>query len=132
LPDSNHETISQFALESHLPIEEEELDLVVFDFTVGGMSCVACSSTIERHMKSEFTGKKMTECAIALLTHKMSVTFKQSAFNEKMVSPQIICDEVEMIGFTCSLLSITEINAEAFKRRKTAAVTNFEVEASES
>jgi hypothetical protein len=55
----------------------------------------------------------MTECAIALLTHKMTVTFKRSAFIEKLVTPEIICDEVDMIGFECALMSITEINAEA-------------------
>ena len=98
--------------------DDEEANLVVFEFKVTGMTCVACSSTIERHMASEFTAKKMTECTIALLTHKMTVTFKGSAFIDKIVSPEMICDEIDMVGFECSLISITEINQEELKKKK--------------
>lgn len=61
-------------------------------------------------MKTEFGPKKMKDCQIALLTHKMNVTFAASVFLNKEVTPEAICDEVEMIGFGCDLLNMTEMN----------------------
>ena len=40
----------------------------------------------------------------------MNATFKASVFRSKEVTPEMICDEVEMIGFDCELLGINEIN----------------------
>ena len=83
--------------------------MVVFEFKVGGMKCVACSGTIENHMKREFGTKQMVEISVALLCHKMTVSFVYTAFIDKIVTPEIICDEIDMIGFDCELISITEV-----------------------
>ena len=37
-------------------------DLVKFEFKITGMTCVACSGSIENLMKMEFESKKMKEC----------------------------------------------------------------------
>jgi hypothetical protein len=57
-------------------------------------------------MHTEFDKKKMKECQLALLTHKMNLTFAASVFLNKEVTPEGICDEVEMIGFGCELLNM--------------------------
>jgi hypothetical protein len=74
------------------------------------MTCVACSSAVEQLMHNSFDKKKMLEVKIALLTHKMTVTFEASVFMEKIVTPEEICDEVDMIGFGCELLNVVELN----------------------
>ena len=55
----------------------------------------------------------MQEVSIVLLTHKLYATFPQRVFNEKIVTPEIICNTVLMIGFGCELLSMTEICEDA-------------------
>ena len=84
-------------------------DIVEMEFKVGGMTCVACSSSIERLMHNEFDSKGMISVCIVLLTHKMTLQLKSEVFNSKTVTPEMICDEVEMIGFECELLGISEI-----------------------
>lgn len=96
-------------------------DLVKFEFSITGMTCVNCSGTIEKLMHTEFDSKKMKECQIALLTHKMNLTFAASVFLSKEVTPEMICDEVEMIGFGCELLNMLEMNEKdhsSVKKRK--------------
>jgi len=76
---------------------------------------VACSSSIERLMHNSFDAKGMVKVSIVLLTHKMQVTFPQHVFDEKTVTPAIICNTVLMIGFNCELLGMTEISPEQRK-----------------
>ena len=76
------------------------------------MTCVACSSSVERLMHNEFDGKGMVSVTIVLLTHKMFAQFEASRFESKEVTPELIVDEVEMIGFDCELTGITEISQE--------------------
>ena len=59
----------------------------------------------------------MASVSIILLTHKMQATFPQRVFDEKIVTPQIICDKVLMIGFGCELLGMAEITDNAEKHR---------------
>jgi hypothetical protein len=40
------------------------------------MTCVACSGAIERLMNNEFKKRGMVDQQIALLTHKMTVSFE--------------------------------------------------------
>ena len=75
------------------------------------MTCVACSSSIERLMHNEFDGKGMVSVAIVLLTHKMTATFEAKRFSKKEVTPDMICDEIDMIGFEAELAGMTEISA---------------------
>ena len=95
--------------------------MVVFEFKVGGMTCVACSGTVENHMKKEFGPKQMVEINVALLCHKMTVSFNQSAFIDKIVTPEIICEEIDMIGFVCELISITEVQPDDLRKKIRAA-----------
>ena len=79
---------------------------------IGGMTCVACSSSIERLMHNEFDNKGMVSVIIVLLTHKMMVKFEAERYTSKEITPDIIVDEVEMIGFDCELSGIKEISSE--------------------
>ena len=60
-------------------------------------------------MHNEFDSKGMTDMKVALLTHKMMASFPAQSFIDKTVTPEMVCDEVDMIGFGCELLEITEI-----------------------
>jgi hypothetical protein len=78
-------------------------------------------------MHTEFDKKTMVDVQIALLTHKMSVTFESSVFIDKTVTPEGICDEVEMIGFGCELLNVVEVNRRdpsSIKKRRTIMKTD--------
>ena len=88
----------------------------MFEFKVTGMTCVACSGTIENAMKKEFSTKGMTDVQIALLTHKMTITFEANYFLDKRVTPDMICEEVECVGFDCELLSILEQNQKVVQK----------------
>ena len=79
------------------------------EFKVGGMTCVACSSSVERAMHNEFDKKSLVSASVVLLTHKLTVKFKAKVFNDKTVTPDMVVDEVEMIGFDCELLGINEL-----------------------
>lgn len=59
-------------------IEMAELgnrNLIEFTFKIEGMTCVACSNSIERLMHNSFDAKDMQSVSIVLLTHKMVTTF---------------------------------------------------------
>ena len=89
--------------------------LVEFEMKVGGMTCVACSSSIERLMHTEFDKKGMISVTIVLLTHKMMLKFEAERYTSKEVTPDMIVDEVEMIGFDCELSGIKEISSKEFQ-----------------
>ena len=69
----------------------EQEQLIEFTFKIEGMTCVACSSSVERLMHNSFDKKEMISVSIVLLTHKMIATFPQRVFLEKTVTPEIIC-----------------------------------------
>jgi len=54
----------------------------------------------------------MISVSMVLLTNKMFCTFAADVFHDKTVTPEMICDEVEMIGFDCALLSIAEMKGD--------------------
>jgi cation transport ATPase len=111
-------------------MSEHVEDLVEFLFTVSGMTCVACSNTVERLMKQSFSEKGMVEVNIVLLTCKMTARFKASAFTKKQVTPDIICEEVEMVGFECSLISMQELSAESLNPKGRRALERQDSEMS--
>jgi copper chaperone CopZ len=84
----------------------------MFEFAVSGMTCVACTSSIERLMHNEFDSRKMISVSMVLLTNKMFCTFAADVLHDKIVTPEMICEEVEMIGFDCALLSIAEMKGD--------------------
>ena len=55
--------------------------LIEFTFKIDGMTCVACSSSIERLMHNSFDAKGMASVSIVLLTHKMVASFPQELFS---------------------------------------------------
>lgn len=107
-------------------VEERVTDKVVFEFNVQGMSCVACTGSIERLVKTTFGSHGLVTCSIVLLTSKMFCTFEAVVFHDKEVTPEKVCEEVEAIGFSCSLISITEMKGEEqlAKKRKKQVSTN--------
>ena len=82
------------------------------------MTCVACSGSIERLIHNEFDKKSLVTVSIVLLTNKMFCTFEAHVFNDKKVTPEMICEEVDMIGFECCLISITEMKGEEQLNKK--------------
>ena len=83
------------------------LSVIEYEFAIEGMTCVACSSSIERLMHSKYDSQGMKSVAIVLLTHKMTATFDSNEDVER-VNPEKICQSVLSIGFGCSLLRISE------------------------
>lgn len=60
-------------------------------------------------MHSSFDDRKMKEVSIVLLMHKMVCTFELEAYEKKEITPEEICEEIEMIGFDCELTQISEL-----------------------
>ena len=56
-------------------VELGNRNLIEFTFKIEGMTCVACSNSIERLMHNSFDAKDMQSVSIVLLTHKMVTTF---------------------------------------------------------
>ncbi len=82
------------------------------------MTCVNCSNTIENAMKLEYETKGLVSVQIALLTHKMRIVFELSAYQQNQITPQMICDEVEMVGFGIELLEVIENNQEELLKKQ--------------
>ncbi len=59
--------------------------MIIFEFKIEGMTCVACSSSIERGMKNQFktkglkfdTNKNDYDVNVILLMNKMKITFEK-------------------------------------------------------
>lgn len=64
-------------------------------YNVYGMSCAACSASVERVVRAM---DGVTECSVNLIVGRMNVTY-----DEQVVSGQSICDEIEDIGFSAEL-----------------------------
>ena len=64
-------------------LAKEDNETIVYEYKIEGMTCVACSSAIERGIKNEFKDKglvydedqKRYMVNVILLLHKMKVTF---------------------------------------------------------
>ena len=95
-------------------VEEQYIE---FEFQITGMSCVNCSNNIERKMRGAYEEKEMQSINIILLVHKMLTRFPQHIFDDRIVTPQQICEFVQSIGFGCSLLGMSQIAKEG---RRTA------------
>lgn len=90
------------------------------------MSCVACTSSIERCIHKNFDGRHLVTVSIVLLTNKMFCTFEAHVFHDKVVTPEMVCEEVDGIGFECQLISITEMKGEeqlAKQKKKLVSLT---------
>lgn len=88
------------------PHSQRNLDgsTVIYEFKIDGMTCVACSSSIENAMRNEFEDKGLITATIALLTHKMRIEFDLSKMQHFEITPEKILAEVESIGFGGELL----------------------------
>jgi cation transport ATPase len=85
---------------------------MILEYKIDGMTCVACSRTIENAMTAEFQYKGMISVQIALLTHKMRIVFDQDEFKKHNITAELVKDEVEMVGFSAELLEMIENNQE--------------------
>ena len=75
-------------------------------------------------MHNEFDSKGMISVAIVLLTHKMTAVFEADRFSKKEITPDMICDEIDCIGFGATLSGMTEISLESSKQSsKTLAMS---------
>ncbi|MFS8160664.1 MAG: cation transporter [Candidatus Roizmanbacteria bacterium] len=88
---------------------------IIYEFKIDGMTCVACSQTIESAMKKEFGDKGCISVVIALLTHKMRMEFEDLKSSELEISPEKIIEEVENIGFGAELLETIINNQRALR-----------------
>ena len=95
-----------------LPINMGVSSTVVYEYKIDGMTCVACSSAIERGLNIEFQGKGLVEGSlnVILLMHKMKISFyKEEALKNNIDSSKIV-EEVEELGFNATLLNTYELN----------------------
>ena len=71
------------------------------------MTCVACSSAIERGLTSAFKDKGLAKdgVSVILLVHKMKVTFEKQALDKNGITPEAIISEVEDLGFDAKLIN---------------------------
>jgi hypothetical protein len=56
----------------------------------------------------------------------MFCTFEAHVFHDKVVTPEMVCEEVDGIGFECQLISITEMKGEeqlAKQKKKLVSLT---------
>lgn len=90
--------------------------VIVYEFKIEGMTCVACSGAIEKGLTFEFKDKGLIEeqgVSVVLLMHKMRVSlYKQKALLNK-IDPVAIANEVEDLGFGAELIGTHEIEADA-------------------
>ena len=87
---------------------------MIFEFKIGGMTCISCARTIESAIKKEFGEKGLIEVQIAVLTQKMRLTFRKSALLLHGVKADTIIEEIELIGFTAELLEMLSNNPQEF------------------
>jgi cation transport ATPase len=88
---------------------------IIYEFKIDGMTCVACSQSIESAMKREFGNKGCQTVVIALLTHKMRMEFDDVKMKEHEITAEKIIEEVEMIGFGAELLETIINNQRALR-----------------
>ena len=53
--------------------------------------------------------------SIVLLTHKMNVVFEAVKFSKKEITPEMICEMIDCIGFGAKLSGMSEMSAESSK-----------------
>ena len=93
--------------------------MIVYEFKVEGMTCVACSSSIERGLTKKYQdmGLVLDEnmesngVKVVLLMHKMRISFYKHLAEEHKVTVQHIVEAVENIGFEAVFLNKFEIGA---------------------
>jgi len=92
-------------------------DIIVYKFKIEGMTCVACSSSIERGLTHAFKDKGLVLNAshensgvnVVLLMHQMRISLYKEAAERHNVDAKAIIDEVEDLGFGATLLEKFEI-----------------------
>lgn len=90
---------------------------LIFEFKIDGMTCVNCSQAIETAMKQEFTDAGLLDVQIAVLTHKMRLTFDETLYKRKKITTDLIIQEVEAIGFGAELLETIIDNSEKLREQ---------------
>lgn len=93
---------------------------IVFEFKIEGMTCVSCSSAIERGLKSEFKEKGLAmdlekgtyDVNVVLLMHKMRIVFEKDKAMECNVTSEKIIEEIEDLGFRAKLIKKHELGEE--------------------
>ena len=71
-------------------------------YHIDGMSCAACSSTVER-VTRKLNGVESSN--VNLTTNRMVITY-----DESRVTPEMICEKVSRAGFSASLIAEEEQN----------------------
>lgn len=98
--------------------EGNEHLIVVFEFKIEGMTCVACSGAIERGLTFTYKDKGLVQdpeepssgVAVALLMHKMRISFFKDKLIYHQITAESIIEEVEDLGFGANLLNMFEIS----------------------
>ena len=94
--------------------------IIVYKFKIEGMTCVACSSSIEKGLTSAFEdkglvkaehGKENSGVNVVLLMHQMRISFYKENADRHKVNSETIIHEVEDLGFGATMLEKFEIAA---------------------
>lgn len=92
--------------------------VIVYEFKIEGMTCVACSSAIENGLRHEYKDKGLVcdngvyQVSVVLLMHKMKISFRREEAEQHGVTAGKIAEEVEDLGFGASLINTYEVDNE--------------------
>jgi Cu+-exporting ATPase len=81
------------------------------------MTCIACSSAIEKGLTVQYKDKGLDSLSVILLVHKLKITFFKHLAVSNNIKPEDIQNEVEDIGFGAQLLSTQEIELDNLSSR---------------
>jgi Cu+-exporting ATPase len=96
---------------------ENSQNLISYEFLIEGMTCVACSSAIERSLTIQYKDKGLDSLSVILLVHKLKITFFKQIASKNDIKPEDIINEVEDIGFGAQLLSTQEFELDNLTAR---------------
>ena len=98
-------------------VYDGEYCIIVYEFKIEGMTCVACSSAIEKGLTSEFKSKGLvpkeaseenTGVSVVLLMHKMRIAFHKELALKHKIDANSVISEVEDLGFGAELINTFE------------------------
>lgn len=83
-------------LSSHRSVSGQAEKIKEGIFIVKGMTCAACSGSIEKYFGHDLPG--ILSCSVSLLTNKASIKY-----DYQVIKPRQIIEEIEDLGFEAEL-----------------------------
>ena len=90
------------------------MDKIIYEFVIDGMTCVNCSTAIERGLNAEFKNKGLVDdksVNVILLVNKMKITFYKQIAEKHSIDADRVAEEVEDLGFGAKLINSNIMNS---------------------